>query len=336
MSITDTISKNLRTGRWVIYAALALIVLNALGVLASFHWTFDLLVNFKLQYLLAAVILGVAALPYKRFVWAIAMFALAALTYGEVLLSYTHPLAKPSDKAPNFVIAQYNKYYYNDDFTDIENWVRAPDSNFDIMVVNESSPEAIGPMLTNFKEEFPHQFPENFPERFNDISILSKWPFTVTPLPMVIEGKTYNISKIVVQKTGVPPVTIYGFHTETPVGPEDSALRNAQLEMFAATVRAGNDKNVIMLGDWNVTPYSPHFKNILHLTRLNHANIGLLPQSTFPSYLHFSLLQMPIDHILYDNGFDLVSLAKGPSLGSDHHSLIARFHVNNPPAAPAE
>lgn len=327
MSYLHGIKDELRTGRWIPSGCVALLLLNAAGLLAAYHWLFDLFVNFKLPYLLAALVMAALAFFFKRRWWALAMLVLAVTIVLETQLSYTTPFASAPDVQPNLTIVQYNKYYYEEDLSGLDEWLRKPDSDFDIVILNEASPEILGGLNTQLSDLFPHQYPHNYPEWFNDIAILSKWPFTIEAMPMRRDGEVHNISKITLSKNGLPPVTVYAYHTQTPVGPNDAALRNFELESFAATVRADKQSHALMLGDWNVTPWSPHFKNVRILTRMHYQNYGILPQATFPSFTRFNLLQMPIDHILFDDHFELVSINKGPALSSDHHSLIARLRV---------
>lgn len=327
MSFFAKTKDELRTGTWIPSACIALLLFNAAGLLAGYYWLFDLFINFKLPYLVAALVLAVAALLFKHRWWALAMLALAGTIVVETQLIYTTPFGTPPAVQPNLTIVQYNKYYYEHDISRINDWLRKPENDFDVVILNESAPEIFGALETQLSDVFPHQFPHKYLESFNDISVLSKWPFTINPMPMRRGDKTYNISKITLSKDGLPPVTIYAYHTQTPVGPNDAALRNFELETFAATVRGDHQSRTIMVGDWNITPWSPHFKDMLSLTRMNYQNYGLLPQATFPAYMKLNMLQMPIDHILFDDHFDLVSISKGPSHSSDHHSLIARLRV---------
>jgi endonuclease/exonuclease/phosphatase (EEP) superfamily protein YafD len=90
---------------------------------------------------------------------------------------------------------------------------------------------------------------------------------------------------------------------------------------------AAREDNVILMGDWNLTPWSPVFREVLEIGGLHYQNFGLLPVSTWPSFNFLSVLKIPIDHVLFKGGLRPVSFARGPSNGSDHHSLIARFYV---------
>lgn len=328
MAILDKLKGTIRSGKWVACACVTLLLLNVLGLLAAYNWFFDVLVHFKLQYFIAALILFVACLAYRRTWLAVCMAALSICLFAELQFANSHPFAKPPSVKPNLTLVQYNKYYYSDDYEDIGAWIRDPASGFDIMIVNESSPESLIPMSEQFGDIFPHQYPDDYLQRFNDISVLSKWPFTIRPQPMEKRnGQIYNVSKINLYKNGLEPVVIYAYHTQTPVGPNDAALRNFELEGLSAIIANQQEKNVIAVGDWNITPYSPHFKDVLKTTGLAYQNYGLFPQTTWPSYSGFRFLKIPIDHVLFNDSLSLVSLKAGPSFESDHSSLVAKFAV---------
>lgn len=316
---------NLLSGKWVEQTCVALVLFNCLAVFAKFHWTLDIFVNFKPQYLVGSIILLVACVIYRRKWFALCMAILAASLFVEIQYSYTKPFAQAHEAEPNFTVVQYNKFYYNDNYNEIGAWLRGND--FDVVVVNESLHDAIEP-LKQFKDAYPYQFPYTPSERFGDLSILSRHPVTVTPIPMEFDGRTFIGSKIIVDKEGLEPVTIYAYHANVPIGGQSARRRAFQMESMA--MLAGQDKsnNVLLMGDWNLTPYSPLFETVLKRSGMTYQNFGLFPQMTWPSFNVFGFLKIPIDHILFKNGPILADIRKGPSMGADHHSLVARFHVN--------
>lgn len=330
MTFWATIKNDFKTGKWVDYACYALVLFNLLALAASWNWLFDLFANFKFQYFAASVALIPLCLHYKRRVHGGVMLIVALGLLAEAQMVNSHPFYKPLPLKPNLTVVQYNKYYYNDRLDDIGRWLRAPDHDFDVVVVNESRPEGLVPMKQKYGDIFPYQHPDNFLEWANDISVLSKWPFTITPIKMPPwrDGSVHNVYRVTIQKDGLEPVTIYAYHTQTPVGPNDFALRNFELQSFAAIVRQRTERNVIMMGDWNITPFSPYFRGLLDISGMNYQSFGLFPPATFPSFLGTDLLQIPIDQILFDDRLIPLSITQGPSNGSDHESLIAEFYVN--------
>ena len=330
MTYWDTIKNDFKTGKWVDYACMAIILFNLLALAASLNWFFDLFANFKIQYFAASVALIPLCLYYRRkwFALAMALIALGIVAEAQMVNSYAFYKAPPIK--PNLTVVQYNKFYYNDNLDGIGAWLHAPENDFDVVIVNESSPEGLAPMKDKYGDILPHQYPLDYLHWANDISVLSKWPFDIAPIKMPVssQGIVYNVYRVTIKKPGLQPVTIYAYHTQTPVGPHDYALRNFELESFADIVAKRTEKNVIMMGDWNITPFSPHFRHLLKTSGMKYLSFGLFPQATFPAYLKVDALQIPIDQILFDDSIVPLSIAQGPSNGSDHQSLIAKFYVN--------
>jgi endonuclease/exonuclease/phosphatase (EEP) superfamily protein YafD len=321
---------NLLSGRWIEQTCVALVFFNSISLLASFHWAFDLFVNFKPQYLVGSVLLFILCVIYRYKWFALCMAILAIALFIEIQFSYSKPFAARPAQVANFAVVQYNKFYYNDNYEDIGAWLRSND--FDVVVVNETLHDAIEP-LQKFKDAYPYQFPQTRAELYDDLFILSRSPITVMPLPMTIGERTYVGSRITVKKKGLEPVVIYAFHANVPMGNTSATRRNFQLESLATMAGEEKAKNVIMMGDWNLTPYSPLFKNILKISGLTYQNYGLFPQTTWPSFNYFEFLKIPIDHIIFNNNMLLTDIRKGPSLGADHQSLVARFYINEEESA---
>jgi hypothetical protein len=71
----------------------------------------------------------------------------------------------------------------------------------------------------------------------------------------------------------------------------------------------------ILLGDLNVTPWSPHFRQLLQQTGL--------PAQVPP-------LRIPLDHCLVSPAFQVIERRVGPRLGSDHLPLIVTLATGRP------
>jgi endonuclease/exonuclease/phosphatase (EEP) superfamily protein YafD len=81
------------------------------------------------------------------------------------------------------------------------------------------------------------------------------------------------------------------------------------------------DGRVVMLGDFNTTPYSPIFPEVLKIGRLRDSALGFVPQTTWQS--RFPLFGLPIDHILVGHGVSVLDRHVGAGIGSDHFPIIA-------------
>lgn len=116
-------------------------------------------------------------------------------------------------------------------------------------------------------------------------------------------------------------LTILGAHPLRPGDASTSTLRNEQLLEMAALAARQPGGRVVMLGDFNITPYSPVFPEILAAGRLRDSALGFTPQTTWLS--RFPLFGLPIDHILVGHGVTVRDRRIGPDVGSDHFPVIA-------------
>lgn len=116
-------------------------------------------------------------------------------------------------------------------------------------------------------------------------------------------------------------ITLLATHPLPPITKDMLQQRDSQLLQTAAEA-AQPAGPVIMLGDFNITPWSSAFKQSAELAGLNNCRngFGILP--TWPASLKSPLLMIPIDHCLVSNHFQVVNVRTGANIGSDHLPLI--------------
>ena len=87
---------------------------------------------------------------------------------------------------------------------------------------------------------------------------------------------------------------------------------------LARTIGERKHETAIVVGDFNLTPYSPHFKRFVNEARLLPARCCVLHRATWPVVLGDAWFGIPIDHSFVASGVQVVSRTVGPHLGSDH------------------
>jgi endonuclease/exonuclease/phosphatase (EEP) superfamily protein YafD len=108
-------------------------------------------------------------------------------------------------------------------------------------------------------------------------------------------------------------------HTSWPLGPANSALRDRQLALIGEFARSHTGL-LVVLGDLNVSPFSPHFQALLSDSNLKSAAQGFGWQPTWPTFLPPAGIQ--IDHALTGAGVFVTSFRRGSPVGSDHLPII--------------
>lgn len=105
-------------------------------------------------------------------------------------------------------------------------------------------------------------------------------------------------------------------HAMTPVSRAGMKTRNALLE--AAGQAATESESFILMGDFNLTPWTPTFRK-LPGKRAGEPRFS----RTWP--VAFGPFGIPIDHIMFSDDLELVETRVLEPIGSDHYPVLARF-----------
>jgi len=100
---------------------------------------------------------------------------------------------------------------------------------------------------------------------------------------------------------------------------EMAQIRSDQLDGLAAFVDTLNGP-VALIGDLNISPYSPLFADFMQSAQLRSALQGFGPSYTWPAFA--PVLGIPIDHVLVSNDVDIAGYFRAPNIGSDHFPLM--------------
>ena len=85
---------------------------------------------------------------------------------------------------------------------------------------------------------------------------------------------------------------------------------------------------MVVAGDFNATPWSPHFQDVLSQSDLQDTGAGRGIQNTWYRF-PVLFLGLPIDHIL-TRGVAVLQRQIGPPIGSAHRPLVLDFLLRNP------
>jgi endonuclease/exonuclease/phosphatase (EEP) superfamily protein YafD len=170
--------------------------------------------------------------------------------------------------------------------------------------------------LASLAATYPHQVRHPRPDAFG-IALYSRYPLASASELML--ASTVAIDARIATPRG--NVRVIGVHLRPPKARAQARERNTQLTELAAHV-ATIDEPLAVLGDFNITPYSPYFTNWLAATGLHDARRGRL-DFTWPAF--FPLLGIPIDYCLVRDGLTVAQYARLPAFGSDHYPVLVRL-----------
>lgn len=276
-------------------------------------WGCELLVNFRTHF---ALLLGLALiLAAVTRHWRIAGVAVLGLAlnlwpmYGVYFDSASPPLA---GARPVRVVA-FNVNVNNGSLAGIATYLEslAPD----VVVLEEMttlSADRLAPLLP----WLPHRHVA-VDEGVRGVVILSRWPL-IAPDLVRHDGQMIGLRADV--DLGDRRLRIYGVHLNWPVVLMAARGRNAQLAALGREL-AQCQGACIVVGDFNTTPWSSHFRDLERNSglRICTAGKGLLP--TWPSGLP-ALLRIRIDQCLASTAVSVAGVRVGESVGSDHLATI--------------
>ncbi|HAI10516.1 MAG TPA: hypothetical protein DCM28_02350 [Phycisphaerales bacterium] len=163
------------------------------------------------------------------------------------------------------------------------------------------------------------------------IALLSR--VSLPPKIRVIDSTTVELSH---EQPGPPAlkVTIQWFerriqllmvHLPGPWTANNAKVYREQFESIVTWVNEQDDP-VVVMGNFNATPWSAHFSAMLRKTGLINSQIGFGIQPTWPASGGFPLGEIPVDHCLHSQQLVSVERGSGPTNGAAHRPMIVKLN----------
>ncbi len=279
-----------------------------------------MLVNFRTHYalLLSLALLMAAAVRH----WRIAGVAAIGLAlnvwpmYGAFAGSGTPPLSN----ARAVRVAAFNVHISNVNLPGIAAYLES--QAVDVAVLEELSP-ANAERLAALLPGLPHRYQAENQDIWG-VVILSRWPL-IAPQPATRDGLRFAARADV--DLGDRKFRLYGAHLNWPVTPANVRVRDAQLQALGREL-AACPQTCVVVGDFNVTPWSSHFRDLLNPGVHDcAAGRGLL--GTWSSSLP-ALLRIRIDQCLVAGAVSVADVRIGESVGSDHFATVNDLLIGGP------
>jgi endonuclease/exonuclease/phosphatase (EEP) superfamily protein YafD len=303
-------------------AALALITVFTLA--ARLWWAFDLFSHFRLQYVLAALVLLIIALLARAYGTA-AVFAAVALVHGAAIKDLW--LGGAASAAPGGVpvrLVSANVLAQNRTPEKVIEFVRAADA--DLVLLVDAGGRDWRDALGQLRDVYPHHAQQAWRAHAR-VNLFSRWPIVFEEVREVPRSwRPYLVAKLAVEGRMLEVVGVHP-SSPSPSRPGKTRRRNHELDHFAEVVK-DTDAAVMVAGDFNTTPWSPHFRDLLAAAGLRNAADGKGYIPTWPTW--FWPARIPIDHVLLKGPIAVTTVRRGPAIGSDHFPIIADLRLLAP------
>lgn len=288
---------------------------------AHYWWGFELLSHFRIQYVAVAGVSIAVSLAGRAWL-AVALLTVAASINVLPVIAYLPTAVEPA-AAPagaRFDILNLNVNSSNRNHAGILDAIRS--SNADVVTLLEVTPK-LETALELLAEEYPHR--ETLPAEGNfGIALLSRHP--LVDVAYFSTGETTGIDAGIRLPSG--PIRVLAVHLLPPMGRRLAAARNRGLDMLASHAY-GIDDPLVICGDFNLTPYSPFFADLIRAADLRDTRVGQGIDISWPTT--FPLAGIPIDHCLLRGRLAVESVSRMDPIGSDHYPVkVSLIREGNP------
>lgn len=240
-----------------------------------------------------------------------------------LVLSFTpwfHWLGMPSigTKPAGLRMMSYNIWTQNQDYDAIQLSIQREKP--DILFLTEITLSAMRDLENRL--EYPYSQRSNRGSN----AFFSRYPILSTT-PEYPNATDHGLTFSLVAQIQTPQeiLTVVGIHPPIPLTRSSFAVRNQQFERLAPFIRQVPNR-VIVLGDFNTSPWSPYFDQFLQEADLSSATRGqgIWATWSYESSLPHWFAKIPIDHVA-SRGFDCIDAWTGHANGSDHRPVIAKL-----------
>lgn len=305
----------------VLFALLAMTVLLAGAAIAprfaDTYWLLELPGHFRahLSVAMSAIVIALAVLRAWRHVVFAAVFT--SLVAAPVAALWV-PSGQADPRGVAFRALSLNVSFYSRNYAEV------------LTLIEETRPDVVGlvEINTRWMEElapidthYPHRVVYARP-RGSGVALLSRFPFREAEV-REFSGTLRRYALGTLDIDGVPLVLAVA-HAASPLGGEAfAAARDRQLAALANVQIEFADREVLLMGDFNTSPWSLAFRRLLEDSGLRDAARGFGYRPTWPAELPW--LGIPIDHHVVSDGVVVKSFEVMGPTGSDHLAVYSEL-----------
>jgi endonuclease/exonuclease/phosphatase (EEP) superfamily protein YafD len=251
--------------------------------------------------------------------WLAGACAVFALINGIlVIVQFIPDRATPQNTGPSVKLVSINVHTSNQDTDRVLRFLEEVQP--DLVLLMEVDQHWLN-ALDVVGSTYPFHISEPRDDNFG-IALLSRLPLTNEALHYLGAAQVPSVAAEVHFDGGI--FHLLGTHPLPPGSSIYARHRNEQLARIADHAREQH-LPVVVLGDLNVTPWSPYFKEVLRDGELRDSAKGRGIMGSWPAGL--PLLRIPLDHCLVSPSVQVTSRWLGPKAGGDHLPLVVELVV---------
>ena len=297
---------------------------TVLSLFARSFWLADLLANLRVQQVIGLLMALIISVSLGRRRWVAIVAVLLAIHLPWFASAFAGRPAETADA--DLVVFSANVLTSNRQHELIVQQIEAAQADV-VAIIELSSP--LAKKLERSLTGYPHRTVRAEDGGNFGIGLYSRYPLTE------VDRFALNIDRIdsiaVTIEKDDQQYRIVATHPLPPMGAQGYKYRNDHLNMLAERLSLYRQENpklpMVVVGDMNLTPWSPLFGDFESTTGLRRAGRGYGMTPTWYSRPHFAF-GLVLDHGLISEDLTCVSRVIGDDMGSDHRAVLLGIRRN--------
>lgn len=298
---------------------LASVLITVVTFAARYFWFADLMANLRMQQLIAIVFAFAVATLARQY----RLMGLIFLCVG-VHLSCMLPQLLPADKADVALVDPIRLMTVNvltNNSAHDEIVAEIMQVNPDVVAVVELSTDLQRHLSGAFSQVYPYSETRGQDLGNFGIGLYSKEPLS--------EVKVFQLNEAIDSiEASCRGYRLIATHPLPPMGHRNFRSRNEHFALLVARILQFRERDptspLAVMGDFNLTPWSPHFRDLESLSGLHRARQGFAITPTWYARTDYFPFGLVLDHVLVSESLRCDQYRVGPNVGSDHRSVTVR------------
>jgi endonuclease/exonuclease/phosphatase (EEP) superfamily protein YafD len=294
-----------------------------MGELGRFNWLLELCSHFLVQYFMVLSAAAAYLLLRRRWLWcgvAVLLTLIPAWRLAPYAWFTTSTMAAATE--PHRVrVMTINVHASSDRYDLVRTEIERLDP--DIVFLPENT-DRWAAALAPLRARYPYVVDGQSPSVFS-LFLFSRVPLSDVAILKLPEpgGFPALVARACRDGDGdgLACLRIIGIHPPPPVSPRIAAERYATLRAIPDLMDKRDAGRTVLLGDFNCTPWSPLFRDLLAATALRDSARGFDLSPTWAS--RWLPAGLKIDHILVGSAIAVSDHHVGDDVGSDHFPVVA-------------
>lgn len=289
---------------------------TVLAFFGSTWWLFDFAANFRAH---LTVVLLLVALAYSLvFSKATGLFFMAmAIVNGLVLLPLYIGNPAPAASGDELTVVSFN-VGQRGSIRDITfRWIDSVDP--DLVVLIDANDD-----WTNAVElADPYKILNDMPvDRTYGITVLAKEHLDAEIIRVTsVRDVVVRVEASIADR----PVAIYAVQSRPASNEADASLRDDYFKEVTQMARQ-ESLSTVVVGDFQSSPWSHQFKNLLAEADLVNSLDGYGIQATWPAD-RWAFFRIPFDHLAHSEDLTTIDRFLGPSFGVEHRPIVVKLAI---------